>query len=251
MIQNCRVYVIVGALLVPLLMWAQAPFQHTVTRVAVPGSEPREHALDIQRMTLRTSFEPQEGRVKGAVTHVFKVLQQQVDSVVFDAIKINILSAKLGTMSVRFVSTDTTVVVYPTTSLRWDKIDSITFEYTATPRKGLYFIGYNDASQRMRKQIWTQGQPFDNRHWIPMYDEMNDKLITETITTADSTMKVLSNGKQLSVVNNNDGTKTWHYIMPKPHSSYLIMLAIGHYDITTRKSKIGCTDVSVFISRVS
>lgn len=220
-------------------LYSQAPFQHTTTRVSVPGSEPREHALDILHMRVRTSFEPENGLVKGAVTHVFKVLQQTVDSVVFDAIRISISKASLGDRALRYSRTDSTVTVYFSPALTWDAVDSISFEYTATPRKGLYFIGYGDKTNRMRKQIWTQGQATDNRHWIPMYDEMNDKLITETITTVDSSFKVLSNGKQISVVNNNNGTKTWHYRMSKPHASYLLTLAIGAYNISERKSASG------------
>jgi aminopeptidase N len=72
-----------------------------------------------------------------------------------------------------------------------------------------------------------------------MYDEMNDKMITETITTFDSSYTVLSNGTHLGARVNNDGTKTWHYTMTRPHASYLLMLAIGHYTITERISKSG------------
>jgi aminopeptidase N len=72
-----------------------------------------------------------------------------------------------------------------------------------------------------------------------MYDEMNDKMITETITTFDSTYAVLSNGTRYKVTSNSDGTKTWYYTMTKPHASYLLMLAIGNYAITDRRSASG------------
>ncbi|MEN9281638.1 MAG: hypothetical protein RL594_573 [Bacteroidota bacterium] len=219
--------------------FAQAPFIHTNTVVDAPGSEPREHPLDVERMTLRVQFDPPKGLVMGSVTHVFRVLQPTVDSVEFDAIKIRIATAKLGTKPVRYRSTDTSVIVYFAPALRWDVRDSISFTYEATPRKGIYFIGWNDPSNRMRKQIWTQGQGIDNRHWIPMYDEMNDKMITETITTFDGAYEVLSNGTRLGVVKNANGTKTWHYTMTRPHASYLLMLAIGKYTITERRSASG------------
>ncbi|MFM8771466.1 MAG: M1 family aminopeptidase [Candidatus Kapaibacterium sp.] len=221
------------------MLRAQAPFIHTNTMVDAPGSEPREHPLDVERLTLRVRFDPPKGIVYGTVTHVFRVLQPSVDSVEFDAIKIRISSAKLGTTSVRYRSTDTSVIAYFSPALRWDTYDSLTIVYEATPRKGIYFIGWNDPSSRMRKQIWTQGQGIDNRHWIPMYDEMNDKMITETITTFDGTYEVLSNGTRLGVATNSDGTKTWHYRMTRPHASYLLMLAIGNYTITERRSASG------------
>jgi len=220
-------------------MIAQSHFVHTSTVVDAPGSEPREHPLDVERMTLRVRFDPPNGVVYGAVTHVFRVLQPRVDSVEFDAIKIRVQSATLGARSLRYRSTDTSVIAYFEPALTWDMADSLTFTYEATPRKGIYFIGWNDPSGRMRRQIWTQGQGIDNRHWIPMYDEMNDKMITETITTFDGSYEVLSNGTRLGVSKNADGSRTWHYRMTRPHASYLLMLAIGKYTITEKRSASG------------
>jgi aminopeptidase N len=215
------------------------PVIHTSTHVDVPGSEPREHQVDMTRMVVDVHFVPEEGLVKGRVVHHFTVLQQSVDSILFDAIRITIRQATLGGKPVRFRSTDTSVIVYPEPKLQWDSQDSIAFTYEARPRKGLYFTGWNDTTGRMRKQIWTQGQGIDNRHWIPMYDEMNDKMLTETITTFASEYEVLSNGVKESVVVNGDGTRTWHYRMTKPHAGYLLMLGIGRYSITERTTKRG------------
>lgn len=224
---------------IPLAVAAQSPYIHTTTYIDAPGSEPRERPVDIERMTLDVRFKPDQGLVQGKVTHVFHVLQKQVDTILFDAIKIDIKAATLNGRPLKYRSTDTSVIVYCEPPLTWDRKDSITFTYEAKPRKGIYFIGWNDPSGRMRKQIWTQGQGIDHRHWIPMYDEMNDKMITETITTFDSTFTVLSNGTQLGTRTNNDGTKTWHYTMTRPHASYLLMLAVGKYTITESVSKSG------------
>lgn len=218
---------------------AQGPFQHTSRYAHVPGSEPREHVVDVDRMTLDVRFDAPAGLVIGKVTHTFRVLRSTVDSIVFDGIAMRVRQALLGGKPVRITTTDTTVVVHCEPALRVDQVDSVTFSYEAEPRRGLYFIGWRDTTVRMRRQIWTQGQGIDHRHWIPMYDEMNDKMITETIVTFDSAYRVLSNGTNLSVENNNNGTKTWHYRMTKPHASYLLMLAIGKYDVTERRSKSG------------
>src|SRR5690606_21995695 len=90
-----------------------------------------------------------------------------------------------------------------------------------------------------------QGQGTDHRYWIPMYDDANDKFITETIITFDKKYEVLSNGKKLGEKVNNDGTKTWHYTMTKPHAGYLLMLAIGEYDILKGRTKKG-TPLSLY-----
>lgn len=215
------------------------PFIQTSRHVHVPGSEPREHPIDMTRMVVDVRFEPEQGLVKGRVVHHFAVLQRRVDSILFDAVKITIRQATLGGKPVRYRTTDTSVVVYPEPPLQWDGQDSISFTYEARPRKGLYFIGWSDTTKRMRRQIWTQGQGIDNRHWIPMYDEMNDKMLTETITTFETGYEVLSNGVKHAVADNGDGTRTWHYRMTKPHAGYLLMLGIGQYVITERATKRG------------
>lgn len=234
-----RYFLALIVLALPIKVLAQSPYVHTTTYIDAPGSEPRERPVDIERMKLDVRFVPEQGLVKGTVTHVFNVLQKRVDTILFDAIKIDIKSATLNGRNLRYRSTDTSVIVYCDPPLTWDTKDSITFTYEARPRKGIYFVGWNDPSKRMRKQIWTQGQGIDNRHWIPMYDEMNDKMITETITTFDSSYTVLSNGTFLGAKPNADRTKSWHYTMTRPHASYLLMLAIGHYSITERVSKSG------------
>lgn len=234
-----RYFLALIVLALPITVLAQSPYVHTTTYIDAPGSEPRERPVDIERMKLDVRFVPEQGLVKGTVTHVFNVLQKRVDTILFDAIKIDIKSATLNGRNLRYRSTDTSVIVYCEPPLTWDTKDSITFTYEARPRKGIYFVGWNDPSKRMRKQIWTQGQGIDNRHWIPMYDEMNDKMITETITTFDSSYTVLSNGTFLGAKLNADRTKSWHYTMTRPHASYLLMLAIGHYSITERVSKSG------------
>ena len=105
--------------------------------------------------------------------------------------------------------------------------------------RGIYFYGWNDPKNLLRKQIWTQGEGTDNRYWIPMYDEPNDKMVTEMIVTFDKNYSVLSNGTKISEKLNNDGTKTWHYKISHPISDYLIMLAIGDYAVQTAKSSSG------------
>ncbi len=205
----------------------------------------REHALDITKMVVEVSFEPEKGLVKGKVSHQFTVLQQKVDSVFFDAPAINIQMASLNNKPTKFTLVKTGVWVIPDKPLSWDQKGEITFMYEATPRKGIYFIGWNLPEPTVkdpfavRKQIWTQGQGVDNRYWIPMYDDMNDKFITETVTTFDKNYQVLSNGKLISKKENKNGTLTWHYALSKPHAGYLLMLGIGKYAVATSKSKSG------------
>lgn len=204
-----------------------------------PKLDPREHNVDFKHLRLELEFEPSKGQVKGVVTHRFTPLRQQVDSIVLDAINMKVSEVTLNGKTVKYNNDSSFITIFPATPLKWETTDSITIHYTCTPRKGLYFVGWNDPNTICRKQIWSQGQGIDNRNWIPMYDEMNDKVVSELIVKFDKQFKVLSNGKLLGKKENKDGTLSWHYSMIHPHAPYLIMLGVGNYDIKETKSKSG------------
>src|ERR1035437_4931667 len=219
----------------------QTAFAQQKTRSYLIDSKlaPREHNVDFTHLRLEVSFEPGKGIIKGKVTERFRPLQLKTDSIVLDAIDMSIQEVLLNGKAVRYTNDKTLLSIFPSGPLSWESPDSITITYEATPSKGLYFIGWNNINNLSRKQIWSQGQGTDNRYWIPMYDEMNDKLISEVIVRFDKEYKVLSNGKWLGTKDNKDGTLSWHYAMSHPHAHYLIMLAIGKYDIKETHSKSG------------
>ena len=204
-----------------------------------PGAVAREHNLDFEKMILDIAFEPEKGLVKGEITHFFTPLRAQVDSFFLDGPGINIKEAKLDGKDIKYKSTASGISFFADKPMNYGEKHSLKITYEAYPRKGIYFIGWNDLNNISRKQIWTQGQGADNRHWFPCYDTPNDKLITELIVTFDSQYKVLSNGTKLVEKQNKNNTTTWHYKMTHPHTSYLVMLGIGKYDIKESKSKSG------------
>ncbi len=226
-----------------MLLFANSQFSigQYYCRQTDANATPREHEADITNLKLEVEFKPGAGLVIGKVTHTFKSLRPQIDSLFFDAPGINIKSALMDGKAVPYTIGSTGVTVAFTQKPKWDETHSLTFEYEAYPKKGIYFIGWNtydslDKRNKTRRQIWTQGQGVDNRYWIPMYDNMNDKFTTETIIKFKKQFNVLSNGALKSVKSLPDGTKVWNYGMSKPHAGYLLMLAIDEYAIKTTQT---------------
>ncbi len=200
---------------------------------------PREHNVDFKHMRLELSFETSQGLVKGKVTHTFSPLRNTVDSIWLDGIDMRILDATVNGKAAKTRVEKNGLWIFTGRSLPYGEKDSMSIVYECNPRRGLYFIGWNDPTGICRKQIWSQGQGIDNRNWIPCYDEMNDKITTEMIVTFASEYKVLSNGLKVKEKDNKNGTRTWHYKMSHPYAAYLVMLGVGKYDIEQRKSKSG------------
>ena len=224
-------------------LFAQIP--HT-SYVEDPNGAIRPRNFDMTHLLLSISFEPEKGLVKGNVTHTFTVLQKEIDTVFLDGPKIDFKSIALNGRACNFKTNDEGVVVFFKKSLSWNTAHQLEIEYEAKPKKGLYFIGWNhepgksgDQQCAIRKQIWTQGQGIDNRHWLPSFDNMNDKLITELKISFDDGYRVLSNGVLIKKKSNKDGTNLWHYKISHPHPTYLVMVGIGKYEVETTQSKGG------------
>ena len=215
----------------------------------------REHNVDFLKMKLDVKFDTRQGKVLGNVKYEFKPIQYVVDKLYLDAPGIDVKKVLLDGQPVTFNKDSAGLTIRFYMPMSWNKQYKLDITYEATPRKGLYFIGWDvDAPNTendpyfTRKQIWTQGQGIDNRHWIPVYDDVNDKMITETVITFDSSYTVISNGVLKEKKKNADGTATWHYAMNKPMVPYLIMLAIDKFAYKDYKSKNGMVSRQYYYS---
>ncbi len=227
------------SLLISILFSITVQSQEAVrTYLADEGLVPRERQVDYQNLTLNIEFDAEKGKVYGKVKHSFIVLREELDSLRLDGIKMTYNKISLDGKEVKYKADDKGLSIYPE-DLIWDSKHNLEIEYEAYPKRGIYFIGWKDTTGRSRKQIWTQGQGIDNRHWIPMYDEKNDKVISEIIVAFDNKYKVLSNGKLLKTKDIGENKKEWQYKIAHPHAPYLIMLGIGEYEIARTKSKSG------------
>lgn len=218
----------------------------TITYLRDEDGRIREHNVDFIKMVLDVKLEPKQGKVTGLVKYDFKPIQYVVDTLFLNSPAIDVKKVLLDGVPVKFDTTEAGVTIRFAKSLDWNKQYKLDISYEAQPRKGIYFIGWNvDAKNTTanpyftRKQVWTQGQGIDNRHWIPCYDDVNDKMVTETIITFDSSYTVISNGVLKSKKANADRTATWHYAMDKPMVPYLIMIGIDKFGYKDYKSKNG------------
>lgn len=200
------------------------------------GGHERNRNIDVIQMTLNVSFKPKEGKVLGRVNHQFTCLQSNVDTVFLDGPGITIDSAYLDGKAITWTSNKDGVVCHTHLTSAYRTNHTLVLKYSATPKKGIYFIGWNlpeitDPVNMSRRQIWTQGQGVDNRYWIPMIDDRGDKFVTEVYVAFDKDYNVLSNGALIDSKVNKNNEKTWHYKINNRHSGYLLMLAIDKYGI--------------------
>ena len=104
----------------------------------------------------------------------------------------------------------------------------IFIRYAAIPRRGLYFIEPEAAYPDRPRQVWSQGQDEDNRHWFPCFDHPHEKSTSEVHVTVPANMTALSNG-ELVEETAGEGSKRFVYRQDIAHSSYLITLVAGEF----------------------
>jgi aminopeptidase N len=116
--------------------------------------------------------------------------------------------------------------------------NKLTFNYSAKPKQTLYFTGSDE-----NLQIWTQGQGRYTSHWLPSFDDVNEKVIFNLSVRFLNDFLILSNGKFLNANHKSNGYvqgfNTINFKMQKPMSSYLVMLAIGNFEKQTSTTKSG------------
>lgn len=101
--------------------------------------------------------------------------------------------------------------------------------------KGLYFINPDGKDSLKPIQIWTQGETESNSAWFPTFDNPNERMTEEVCMTVKNKYVTLSNGELYFQLHNADSTRTDCWKMNLSHAPYLVMMAIGEYEVIKDK----------------
>jgi aminopeptidase N len=169
--------------------------------------------------------------ISGTVTYEFKVTKI-IDTIKIDAKNMELSNVMINDELVKFNNYGKTLDLFEGFKKGKNKL---TFQYNAKPKQTLYFTGTDD-----NLQIWTQGQGKYTSHWLPSFDDVNEKVIFNLSVEFKQQFQVISNGilHRISHVSSILNGKQWHFQMQQPMSSYLVMLAIGNFEkqFTTTQS---------------
>jgi aminopeptidase N len=193
----------------------------------------RPRTYDVQHYIVRSSFDRTRRQVFGDTTVVLMPLKPAISQAELDATDMTFSSVSLepDEKPLKYRTAGEKIVVTLDRAYSPDEKISIRFKYTAQPKKGVYFVDQRAENGKVTspRQIWTQGEADEAHHWIPSFDFPSDKATTEQYVTVETGETVIANGELLDVKDNGNGTSTFHYKMPIPHSIYLLSFVIGKY----------------------
>lgn len=190
--------------------------------------------VDFKTLTATVSIDTLTRQVQGNVQFIFQI-NENLDSVYIDAKKMTFNKVKLNDQLARSQTDGEKLWIYD--NFKANENYLLTFEYSATPEKTLYFVGWDNAGSN---QIWTQGQGKETSYWLPSFDDVNEKVTLDLTISFSKKYRVIANGLLMGEKTNGD-LKIWHYAMKNPMSSYLIAIAIGEYQSKTEVSESGIT----------
>lgn len=186
--------------------------------------------VDFKTIHASLEINPIKRNVVGKCDYTFEVLQK-TDTISIDAQKMQFSNVKINGAAVKFIANKKQLLLFKGFK---KGNNTLTFDYEAFPTQAMYFVNWDftkatKTPEEVNGQIWTQGQGRYTSNWLPSFDDVNEKVIFGLEITFQKSFQVVSNGVLVNTTPNGDNL-TWSYQMQKPMSSYLLMIAIGHFN---------------------
>ena len=197
-------------------------------------------AVDFKTVSASIEINPVKRNVVGNGSYIFEVSNKKIDTIRIDAQKMEFSEVKINGRSVKFKNSNKQLLLYD--GFRKGE-NTLTFHYEAFPTQAMYFVNWDftdeiDTPEEVQGQIWTQGQGKYTNHWLPSFDDVNEKAIFNLDVTFQKSFEVVANGT-LFAKNLIGDNYVWQYRMKQQMSSYLVMLAIGHFEKKMTNSTSG------------
>jgi aminopeptidase N len=212
---------------------------------ALPGDKPhyaRDRVVDMRHVRLDFSLDLDAKRIDGTVTHTFSPLNEGLRAIELDAVELDITNARLdnGTALAFSLADGRLRIELESPTQPGDEV-SVSVDFAGSPRRGLYFIGPDEAYPDKRLEAWTQGEDEDSRHWFPCYDFPNEMATSEMHVTVREPFTVIAIGELIGVepglaagagvapAGPKPNTRTFHWRQDLPHVTYLTSVVAGEY----------------------
>ncbi len=194
-----------------------------------PRNFERDRPFSIAHLALDLALDVARKSVVGSATLEVVRVDPEAEEIALDAIAFDLRSVKIDgkPADYRYDGRQITVVVPKGTSRA-----KLAVAYAATPRRGLYFLEPDEHVRDRPRQVWSQCQEEDARHFIPCHDKPHVKMTTELAIRVPNGWYALSNGRLVSKdtpEGKSEGPWRFHWKMDDPHPSYLLTLVAGEF----------------------
>lgn len=197
---------------------------------ALPGTRARyapDRSYDIQHIKIAVDIDVEKRSIRGTCTLGFSPIGRPSGWLGLDAVELDIARVSSADRDLPFSHDGTSLCIDVSGAHADDRGQLVVaIDYSATPRRGLYFVGPDHGYPDKPVQVWSQGQDEDSRFWFPCFDSPHEKATSEVVATVPAGFFALSNGTLVADQTQGE-RRTMHWRLDTPHSCYLITLAAG------------------------
>jgi aminopeptidase N len=199
--------------------------------------------LDVTYYVLKLDIATGTSYLSGKVTIKGVCKTNSAGSLVLDLVNtMHVDSTIMGGLSTAFAQSSSSVSISLDRAYNAGDALSVDVYYEGVPAP-TGFGSFEFGSHANTPWVYSLSEPSGARDWWPCKDDPADKAdSSDVIVTCDSSFKVGSNGLLVSVVNNGDGTTTFHWQERYPIASYLISVALTNYAQFSNWFKYSSTD---------
>lgn len=202
----------------------------------------RSRDFHVRHMRLEFIINAEKHSAEGVVTHYLTSFKNGLSAITFDAgDNLKIRACKIDGIFANFLRLPGLVVVLAGVPLQQKREAAVEISYEMPSGRrgggangigGFSWIDPKLSDPERRPAFLTQGETSTNRNWVPCFDFPNDKCTSESIVTVPENWEVVGNGRDEGTTHDSDKhTRTFHFRMTQPHSTYLFSLLGGELDI--------------------
>lgn len=172
------------------------------------------------------------------------------DKIVLDAKSMEIHAVLHNGQNTNWAYSNDTLTINLVKKYNRDEQVLLDIKYTAKPNesenggsaairddRGLYFINTDNTIPGKPVQIWTQGETQATSHWVPTFDQPNERFTTAISITVPDSFVTLSNGMLTHTEKTEDGMRTDKWEMDKEIQPYVMMMAVGKFAIVEESAE--------------
>ncbi|PHK03226.1 peptidase M1, partial [Nostoc linckia z13] len=212
---------------------AEAEMKSAFTGIVSTNINTSDYDVIYQR--LEFTVNPAVYFINGVVTTQFVALDN-MPTITFDLTgDLSVSSVTQNGNSLAFTQSDTELTITLPAILPAGQQAEVKVTYSGAP--GTNDFPFKISSHNGAPVLATLSQPYGAMEWWPCKQDLNDKIESiDIFITAPSQYISVSNGIEVSQVNNPNGTKTTHFHHDYPIPAYLVAIAVSNYTVFTQEA---------------